>query len=348
MRTASTIVSGLSKGVSAASRVSSPIRTFAVMTTAVPKVLSDEMTRRLRYDEVRLVMPPKAKAVAEMAKEAESLLRKSAASGSAEAETFLDDVETARVNPEVTAVFVKGLPSKEELAIYCSAIVSHMLGYAILDQESPVKPVARLKSVGRTTKLLPHQDYGMASDKKGLKIDLLSVVGIDSDGKIETYVIEVNDIRKNLSPRALEILSQPFFIATDYEFMKSIGAVKKESDFHFPVFSKDERGAQRMFLGYDFYGFDPETKAVSVEEGKASVQELYEVIEGICKRGEVKKFNITSGTELVIFNDRCLHGRGLLLDKGDGVVGHEGTTRVVDVISYSKLARHEKGKPRLS
>jgi hypothetical protein len=331
MRKASSIFSGLGK-LKAESQAF-PIRTFAVMTMAVPKVLSKEMVSRLKFlDGVKLVMPPKSETLANMALEVESLLEKSAAGGSAEARDFLHDIAVVRNNPKITAVFVEGLPKKEDLAVYCSATIARLAGYDIINNKSfrVNNSIVKLRSSDFTPELDPHQDTPYSTDGKS-KVDLLSVVGIESDGKAQTYVIEADAIRKKLSPRALEILSAPIYITNEHRDGILGRRLLREGDgFHFPVFKESEQGIVEMFLGSDFYGYDDRIKEFPEMDVKNSLNDLVDTINGMVEKGEVEKFNITTGTQLIIFNYRCLHGRVAAL--------HRGETRAVDVIGYSRLA----------
>jgi hypothetical protein len=327
---------------------------FSVMTTQFPKDLTVEIDRGLQLPPgVSLRMPPTHSAITDMASKARIFLEKSAENGSKEAEQFLRDVKKFRSDSKVTAVFVEGLTKKEGNAVYSSAILAEFFGYKIMTKELfAVKPVTILASEGFTPAIDPHQDVAISYDGRS-KADLIVIAGIESGDKAKTYIVEADAIREKLSPEVIEILSKPIYITAEhYTALKSEEDSEKKDKFsHFPIFTTNDQGANEMFLGNNFYGPDPRIEEFSKKATEA-LSQLFDVIEKMIATGEIKKFGVAVGSQLIIFNYRCLHGREAAyhpgvtrrVDISGYSIGDVDPSNSVDATDYSKLASPEKIK----
>jgi len=353
----SSIISRLpSRVLPAKSSAFSGIRTFAFGAAKVPQILSKKMTSRLCVDPyTKLIMPPQAKVIEKMAAEAKMLLEESVTNDSAnraEAEAFLHAIEAASRDSKITALNVSGLPQGNGLEVYCSAVVAHLMGYEVVDGKGDfvaIAPIVKIISPYSTVAIDPHQDVVYHGKRK---VDLLSFVGIESYGEVQTYVIEVEKILEKLSLRDKELLSKPLYITEGYR-QRLFGGVratapKRGDDTRFAILRKNEDGATEMFLDQDLYGFDhyrdpatiPKEEAnISEEEANAAIKNLSDTINSMKEKGEIEAFVIDKGSMLMVFNHRCLHGR----DKGEDPV------REVDIVSFTKLAgQSQKSEIRLA
>ncbi len=276
------------------------------------------------------IIPPNDKtidiALEEMWKELRLITKNSdSAKEAKEAEDCITTLSEIRTSKVVTAIFFPKFPRNDTAAIYLSGMIARFLNHTkIIDNEREIESVARISNPNSSIiNIPPHQDYTLDISGRH-KAKLLSIIGIETDEKVETYTISAQEIWDSLSPKSQQILSQPLFGTKPALFQNN----------RFPLFFEEDG---RLGLTYcNFYKYDGIGETCSKNEINKALGEFFKTIDELTKTA--KGVVIKEGSALMIFNNNAIHGTKIIRAPKEKTSGN----RSVIITAYTNMLEKER------
>ncbi len=276
-------------------------RFFSVLRTRkIPdwlgKKLSDDFSKYPQ--DAKIVSDNRVK---QNAQEIQQVLERKAEEGCEDSKSLLDGISELR-KPTSDALPVTNVPTKDiRVTEYLSRIIASIFNPNL----RPAETFFFLRKKSRIPDILPHSD----GSTSGNELALTQISAVISDGTISTYIMDINDLRKELSEESQKILREPIFGYTkeplDGDVNKSLLSLKM------PIFYDGRDGALNINL---FHGsrhllqYDENKTSFSEEKIHLAIEQLHSTIDSFLREGKIEKLYLKEGEALYVKNKASLHG----------------------------------------
>lgn len=287
-----------SRSTAVASR-STAVRQMAMLVSKIPPKTLELFLKKYADKDPSKIPPEENKFFVE---ELIKTLKSDAAGDCSESREFLTIMRRYQ-DEDHHALLLKGVPLRSDVeAIFFTEIMVSMLNLYRSSGRgfSPVAFVSTtVKDPESYGQIDPHVDQ-----PGGRGVDAFALVGLVSDCKVQTGIIEVENIIKKLSPEVIEILSQPIF--------KFVVPTDKSEAKKFAILTKGQNGKYLIDFDCDLRGFefDQSKNKFTKEEAVDSVRRLVRAVYEATTGKEFHDIDIRPGDSLIVKNYRSMHFRG--------------------------------------